>query len=41
MGQFDLSLTKLYEGHTDALAIIEEIDQDGIEVSLAAWCVGC
>lgn len=39
VGQFDLSLTKLYEGHTDALAIIEEIDQDGIEVPAGSWCV--
>ena len=39
VGQFDLSLTKLYEGHTDALAIIEEIDQDGTDVPDGAWCV--
>ncbi len=39
VGQFDLSLTKLYEGHTDALAIIEEIDHDGIDVPPGAWCV--
>ena len=39
VGQFDLSLVKLYEGHTDALAILEEIDQDGMDVSPGAWCV--
>ena len=39
VGQFDLSLTKLFEGHTDALAIIEEIDQDGVQVAEGAWCV--
>ncbi|MEO7886996.1 MAG: acyl-CoA dehydrogenase [Polaromonas sp.] len=39
VGQFDLSLTKLYEGHTDALAIIEEIGQEGIEVADGSWCV--
>ncbi|MES2280177.1 MAG: acyl-CoA dehydrogenase [Pseudomonadota bacterium] len=39
VGQFDLSLTKLYEGHTDALAIIAEIDQSEFPVSSGAWCV--
>lgn len=39
VGQFDLSLTKLYEGHTDALAIIEEIDQDGSAIPAGSWCV--
>ncbi len=39
VGSFDLSLTKLYEGHTDALAIMEEIGQNGIETSEGAWCV--
>ena len=39
VGQFDLSLAKLFEGHTDALAIIEEIDQDGVQLPEGAWCV--
>ena len=39
VAQWDLSLAKLYEGHTDALAILEEIDQDGMEVAPGAWCV--
>ncbi len=39
VGQFDLSLTKLYEGHTDALAIMAEIDRDGTEVAPGAWGV--
>ncbi|MDO9358103.1 MAG: acyl-CoA dehydrogenase family protein [Polaromonas sp.] len=39
VAQFDLSLAKLYEGHTDALAILEEIDQDGMAVPGGAWCV--
>lgn len=29
VGQFDLSLAKLYEGHTDALAILDELDELG------------
>jgi hypothetical protein len=39
VGKFDLSLTKLYEGHTDALAIMEEIDLDGVELPAGSWCV--
>lgn len=39
VGQFDLSLTKLYEGHTDALAILAEIGQDGMAVPSGAWGV--
>lgn len=39
VGQFDLSLCKLFEGHTDALAIIEEIGQDGVQLPEGAWCV--
>lgn len=39
VGQFDLSLTKLYEGHTDALAIMAEIDQDGVELPPGSWGV--
>lgn len=35
----DLSLAKLYEGHTDALAILEELDQDGLTVPPGAWGV--
>ncbi len=37
VGQFDLSLTKLYEGHTDALAILEELDV--APQSSGSWCV--
>jgi alkylation response protein AidB-like acyl-CoA dehydrogenase len=39
VGQFDLSLTKLYEGHTDALAILAEIGQPGAHTAQGAWCV--
>lgn len=39
VSRFDLSLAKLYEGHTDALAILEEIDQDGLDIPQGAWCV--
>lgn len=39
VGQFDLSLAKLFEGHTDALAILEELDQDGMQIPDGAWCV--
>ncbi|ELX08166.1 hypothetical protein Jab_2c02120 [Janthinobacterium sp. HH01] len=35
----DLSLLKLYEGHTDALAILKELD--GPSMSSAAWGVWC
>lgn len=38
VGQFDLSLTKLYEGHTDALAILNELEPAG-EIDAGAWCV--
>lgn len=38
VGQFDLSLTKLYEGHTDALAILRELEPQG-ETTPGAWCV--
>lgn len=39
VGQFDLSLTKLYEGHTDALAILSEIDSHQTNIAPGAWCV--
>ena len=45
VAQFDLSLTKLYEGHTDALAILDEIDEmDELDehsqaTQPGAWCV--
>lgn len=39
VGQFDLSLTKLFEGHTDALAILQEIEAEGIQIPDGAWCV--
>ncbi|WP_411881890.1 acyl-CoA dehydrogenase [Polaromonas sp. YR568] len=39
VGQFDLSLTKLYEGHTDALAIIAELEGDAARPEAGAWCV--
>lgn len=39
VAQFDLSLTKLYEGHTDALAILAEIDAPGAHIAQGAWCV--
>jgi alkylation response protein AidB-like acyl-CoA dehydrogenase len=37
VGQFDLSLTKLYEGHTDALAILAELGQ--ATSGTDTWCV--
>lgn len=39
VGEFDLSLAKHFEGHTDALAIFEEVAQDGIDVPDGVWCV--
>lgn len=39
VGQFDLSLAKLYEGHTDALAIMKEIDQPDADAAPGSWCV--
>ncbi|CAN5696094.1 acyl-CoA dehydrogenase family protein [soil metagenome] len=39
VAQFDLSLTKLYEGHTDALAILHEIGEPGQLVPEGAWGV--
>ena len=36
----DLSLLKLYEGHTDALAILAEIDGPGVPAS-SSWGVWC
>ena len=39
VGQFDLSLTKLYEGHTDALAILQEIEPTSAKPAAGAWCV--
>lgn len=39
VARFDLSLAKLYEGHTDALAILAEIDQDGMALPGGAWGV--
>lgn len=39
VGEFDLSLCKLYEGHTDALSIINEIDLTDTQASFGAWCV--
>ncbi|MES2946373.1 MAG: acyl-CoA dehydrogenase [Pseudomonadota bacterium] len=39
VGQFDLSLTKLYEGHTDALAILHELEAENLQTRTGAWCV--
>jgi alkylation response protein AidB-like acyl-CoA dehydrogenase len=39
VARVDLSLVKLYEGHTDALAILAEIDQDGMVIPGGAWGV--
>ena len=39
VAQFDLSLAKLYEGHTDALAIFEEIGQDSSLIPYGTLCV--
>lgn len=39
VGQFDLSLTKLYEGHTDALAILAELEAGKGPPEPGAWCV--
>jgi alkylation response protein AidB-like acyl-CoA dehydrogenase len=39
VGEFDLSLTKLYEGHTDALAILAELQPGEAAVAPGAWCV--
>ncbi len=39
VAQFDLSLTKLYEGHTDALAILAEINEPNAHIAQGAWCV--
>jgi alkylation response protein AidB-like acyl-CoA dehydrogenase len=39
VAQFDLSLTKLYEGHTDALAILDEIDHRSEDTEPGAWGV--
>ena len=39
VGRFDLSLTKLFEGHTDALAIIQEIEPHAGPIPDGAWCV--
>ncbi|MFC6284822.1 MULTISPECIES: acyl-CoA dehydrogenase [Polaromonas] len=39
VAEFDLSLTKLYEGHTDALAIIDELAPGSAATSSGAWCV--
>lgn len=39
VARFDLSLAKLYEGHTDALAILAEIDQDGVALPGGVWGV--
>ncbi len=37
VGAFDLSLAKLYEGHTDALAILEELGGEAAEGLWAVW----
>lgn len=39
VGRFDLSLTKLYEGHTDALAILHEVAPSDAGAADGAWCV--
>ncbi len=39
VGAFDLSLTKLYEGHTDALAIMAELQSQSQETRAGVWCV--
>lgn len=39
VGQFDLSLSKLYEGHTDALAIMRELRGQSHEIAEGTWCV--
>ncbi len=39
VGQLDLSLTKLYEGHTDALAIMAELQSQSQEPGAGVWCV--
>ena len=39
VAQFDLSLSKLFEGHTDALAIMEELDPERGQVPEGAWGV--
>lgn len=39
VAQFDLSLAKFYEGHTDALAILAELQEPGVVPASGAWCV--
>ena len=39
VAEFDLSLAKLYEGHTDALAILHELDLSGSVATEGQWCV--
>ena len=39
VGKVDLSLTKLYEGHTDALAIMAELGHADTDAAGASWCV--
>ena len=39
VAEFDLSLAKLYEGHTDALAILAEVEPDTVRSESGAWGV--
>lgn len=39
VAEHSLSLAKLFEGHTDALAILTELDTAGIELAGATWGV--
>ena len=39
VAEFDLSLAKLYEGHTDALAILGELEPDATYSTSGAWGV--
>jgi hypothetical protein len=39
VGEFDLSLAKLYEGHTDALYILAELGDSQEGQKVGSWCV--
>lgn len=41
VARHDLSLLKLYEGHTDALAILTELGCAALHVPRSAWAVWC
>jgi alkylation response protein AidB-like acyl-CoA dehydrogenase len=41
VARHDLSLLKLYEGHTDALAILAELDAASMPLPRSAWGVWC